>query len=156
MDLVCGLPCPWCVESFPFPPSRSWIDDVCTDQPTTEKLDYFSAALVFIVALYTVVSRYFFLGRPSRRTVYKLWAFLCTVVFISHVSYLSFLPRFDYTYNIIFNLVIGLLHNFLWLLYALPESYTIIRRFPPSPAPDRKSTRLNSSHSGESRMPSSA
>ena len=27
---------------------------------------------------------------------------------------------------------------------------------PPKPKPDRKSTRLNSSHSGESRMPSSA
>ncbi|KAL5490653.1 hypothetical protein ACEPAI_5487 [Sanghuangporus weigelae] len=105
------------------------------DKPTTEKLDYFSAALVFIVALCTVVSRFFFVGRPSRRTLYNLWTFICITAYISHVSYLSLLPRFDYTYNIIFNLIIGLLHNFLWLLYSLPQSFTIIRRFPPSPMP---------------------
>ena len=39
---------------------------------------------------------------------------------------------------------------------TLPEEFRIVRRAHPNPLEDRKSTRLNSSHSGESRMPSSA
>ncbi|EJD06237.1 Per1-like protein [Fomitiporia mediterranea MF3/22] len=105
------------------------------DKPLTEKLDYFSAALVFITALHSVVTRFFFIGRPGRRTLYFGWTALCIIAFITHISYLSFSPRFDYSYNIIFNLVIGLSHNLLWLLYSLSASYTIIRRFPPRSAP---------------------
>ncbi|THH08699.1 hypothetical protein EW145_g2519 [Phellinidium pouzarii] len=107
------------------------------DKPITEKLDYFSAALVFIVALYTAVARFFFLGHPRRQHLYVLWGALCVLTYGLHVTYLSVLPRFDYTYNIIFNLVLGLAHNFLWLLYTFPESYTVIRRFPPSAIPRR-------------------
>lgn len=76
--------------------------------------------------------RFFLLGRPQRRLLYGLWRLTCALAFIAHVSYLILLPRFDYTYNILFNLVIGLAHNALWLLYALPSSLTVIRRFPPS------------------------
>ncbi|PAV23399.1 Per1 [Pyrrhoderma noxium] len=36
------------------------------DMPTTEKLDYFSAALVFITALHSLVTRFFLIGRPYR------------------------------------------------------------------------------------------
>ncbi|KAH8114210.1 Per1-like protein [Phellopilus nigrolimitatus] len=114
------------------------------DTPFTEKLDYFSAALVFITALHVVVTRFFFIGRPRRRTYYAFWTGLCVAVYILHVSYLTLLPRFDYTYNIIFNVVIGLIHNLLWVLYSLPESLTIIRRFPPSMAPRRRRPRCAS------------
>ena len=60
---------------------------------------------------------------------------MCITAYILHVSYLSLLPRFDYSYNIIFNLILGLSHNLLWLLYSLPEWLTIVRRFPPGSAP---------------------
>ncbi|KAF8071675.1 Per1-like protein [Lyophyllum atratum] len=112
------------------------------DLPVTEKLDYFSAALAILYALYYTVVRLFHLyPRYSRLTLsdasrttnlaYKSWSLLCITTYVAHVSYLSLLPRFDYTYNMAFNLVIGLTHNALWLLYSLPIS--LIRRFPSRP-----------------------
>lgn len=103
------------------------------DKPSTEKLDYFSAALVFITALHSLVSRFFLIGRPYRRRLYNLWTLLCIISYVAHVSYLTLLPRFDYDYNIKFNLTLGLSHNLLWLLYALPSNLTVLRRFPPNP-----------------------
>jgi hypothetical protein len=38
-------------------------------------------------------------------------------MYLGHISYLTLLPRFDYTYNMAANLVVGLVHNALWLLY---------------------------------------
>lgn len=115
------------------------------DTPTTERLDYFSAALAILSALHFTVTRFFFLSPSSDRPTltkspaqstgsslwaYNIWATLCCVVYLAHVAYLSLLPRFDYTYNIIFNLVLGLTHNLLWALYSLPARLTVLRRFP--------------------------
>lgn len=115
------------------------------DTPRTEKLDYFSAALTILCALYFTVIRLFHLY-PTTRTrltlstsssapniLTKLWTILCVGAYICHVSYLTLLPRFDYSYNIIFNLIVGMTHNILWLLYALPASFSIFRRFPGQP-----------------------
>ncbi|TFK65710.1 Per1-like protein [Pluteus cervinus] len=126
------------------------------DLPITEKLDYFSAALAIIYALYYTVIRLFHLY-PSFRShrpmtmalhddrsgssgphsaTYKTWRLLCIGTFIAHVSYLSLLPRFDYTYNMAFNLFIGLSHNFLWLIYSLPSSISTLfipGKFPGQP-----------------------
>jgi hypothetical protein len=113
---------------------------------TTEKLDYFSAALTIFYAFYYTVIRLFHLYQspPKHRLTlatpdhprasslkYKAWSLLCILVYLSHVSYLTLLPRFDYLYNIIFNMVIGLSHNALWLVYSLPIS--AFRRFPSRP-----------------------
>ena len=102
------------------------------DTPSTERWDYFSAALAILSALHFTASRFFFVGRPRRRTLHSLWTVTCILVYLAHISYLSILPRFDYSYNIVFNLIIGLSHNLLWVLYSLPSSLTIVRRFPPS------------------------
>lgn len=106
-----------------------------TDLPITEKLDYFSAALAILYALYYTVVRLFHLDprqyRPtsqSTRMPYRTWSLLCIIAYVVHVSYLSLLPRFDYTYNMAFNLLIGLVHNVLWFVYALPIS--VLQRFP--------------------------
>lgn len=64
-----------------------------------------------------------------KRTVRWIWTLICAAIYVAHVCYLFFSPRFDYTYNIIFNLVLGLTHNALWVLYALPVSLPILRRF---------------------------
>lgn len=94
------------------------------DTPRTEMLDYFSAGLVILYSLFFTVVRLFHLypqttssSTHSRSTAYKFWAALCTLLYIGHISYLTLLPRFDYTYNIAANLVVGLIHNALWLLY---------------------------------------
>ncbi|KAF9267728.1 Per1-like protein [Marasmius fiardii PR-910] len=118
------------------------------DTRFTEKLDYFSAALTILTALYFTAIRIFHLYTPtphetplrSRKISHKtglklkLWTTLCAMVYIAHVSYLTLLPRFDYTYNVIFNLVIGLTHNALWLVYSLPSSISPLRRFPSRPS----------------------
>ncbi|KAI0285234.1 Per1-like protein [Russula brevipes] len=100
------------------------------DTPLTEKLDYFSAALAILYALYMTVVRLFHLypgtraypGRPGRFAISYAWRALAAVAYFAHVAYLGLSPRFDYTYNVIFNLVLGLVHNALWLLFALPGS----------------------------------
>lgn len=51
------------------------------------------------------------------------------MAYICHVSYLTLLPRFDYTYNMVFNLGVGMTHNILWLLYSLPSSMSVLYRF---------------------------
>lgn len=106
--------------------------------PVTEKLDYFSAALAIGYGLYYTVIRFFHLyphrntdQESSRRSFRLFWTTLCALIFFAHVSYLSLLPRFDYAYNMTFNLIVGLSHNALWILYALP--LTILRRFPSKP-----------------------
>jgi hypothetical protein len=94
-------------------------------------MGYFCAAMsiMYIYALYCAVVRLFHLYPPAAifrltttstpalewSTRLKMWSLACFVVYIAHVTYLSLLPRFDYTYNIIFNLVLGVSHNLLWL-----------------------------------------
>ncbi|KAJ7221584.1 Per1-like protein [Mycena pura] len=115
------------------------------DWPMTEKLDYFSAALTIFYALYYTVIRLFHLYPISRRhkltlstpdtppegsLTHKVWSLLCILLYLGHISYLTLLPRFDYTYNIVFNMVVGLTHNALWLLYSFPARVSVFRRFP--------------------------
>jgi post-GPI attachment to proteins factor 3 len=106
-----------------------------TDTPLTEKLDYFSAALAILYALYMSVIRLFHLytgspafpGRPGRRLFFHAWQALTALVYVAHVTYLGFAAQFDYSYNIIFNLVLGLVHHTLWLVFALPGSAPFAR-----------------------------
>lgn len=122
----------------PAQPGVTGTHSLFQDLPITEKLDYFSAALAILFALfYTVVRLYHLypLSLTASRTqviatIRTAWATLCCVAFLGHVSYLTLLPRFDYTYNIVFNLVVGLTHNLLWLVYSLPSSLSLVRRFP--------------------------
>ncbi|KAF8968238.1 Per1-like protein [Flammula alnicola] len=112
------------------------------DLPITEKLDYFSAALAIMYALYYAIIRLFHLyplpqptrltltARPTKSLTQRILAATCILSYIAHVSYLSLLPRFDYTYNVAFNLVLGLTHNALWAIYSLPASMSLIQRFP--------------------------
>lgn len=114
------------------------------DWPITEKLDYFSAALSILFGLYIAVVRLFHLypTRPHSLTsttgitipyTFKIWTSLCIFVYLAHITYLSVLPRFDYSYNVMFNLIIGLSHNILWIIYALPPSLSFINAFPSMP-----------------------
>lgn len=91
-------------------------------------------------ALYLAVTRMFHLyprATPNwksnnrlRPTLAMAWAILCIVVYIAHVTYLSILPRFDYSYNMAFNLALGVMHNLLWLLYSLPRPVSLLKKFP--------------------------
>ncbi|KAI8890819.1 Per1-domain-containing protein [Backusella circina FSU 941] len=85
------------------------------DTPLTEKLDYFSAGLYILYGLCVAVLR---IGHLAGWAA-KGWAGMCFGLFTAHVLYLSSLDRFDYTYNIIACLVVGLLQNILWLSWSL-------------------------------------
>lgn len=108
------------------------------DKPVTEKLDYFSAGLSILFGLYIAVIRLFQLypislgsgshHSPTRSIFRHCWAVLCTAAYTGHVSYLSLAPRFDYSYNILANLMVGVIHNILWILFAIPA--TPFKRFP--------------------------
>jgi len=112
------------------------------DMPSTEKMDYFSAALAILYALYYTVIRLFHLyphrtqarlTTPSdtpqpTNLARNMWSLFCVMAYLAHISYLTLLPRFDYTYNMAFNLIVGLAHNALWLVYSLPIS--LFRRYP--------------------------
>ncbi|TRM63919.1 Per1-like protein [Schizophyllum amplum] len=108
------------------------------DFPLTEKLDYFSAALTIMSALQYTVIRLFHLypqhpPDPKRATTRNMWTVVCATAYVGHVTYLCVLPRFDYAYNIIFNTIIGMAHNLLWLLFALPARWSLFRRYPHRP-----------------------
>ncbi|KAG1819798.1 Per1-like protein [Suillus subaureus] len=108
------------------------------DLPSTEKLDYFSAALVILYSLYHTVLRLFNQyptrscedGRIQRTPVHLLWSSVCIVAYLTHVTYLSVLPRFDYAYNMAFNLTIGFTHNLLVAAFvALTTAATALELF---------------------------
>jgi hypothetical protein len=112
-------------------------------------MDYFSAALAILYALYYTTIRLFHLYSPSQKLTQaskgsKGWKFhtltgLCSLAFLGHITYLSTLPRFDYTYNMAFNLAVGLTHNLLWFLYSMPSSLSLLRRFASRVKPYRPS-----------------
>ncbi|KAF6758202.1 Per1-like protein [Ephemerocybe angulata] len=116
------------------------------DTPITEKLDYFSAGLAILNALYYTVIRLFHLYQPARpkltsgTSISKPLTLLFIGIYAAHIYYLTSGPRFDYTYNTIFNLTLGVLHNLLWTLYALPSGLSLLRsRFPGRPREYRPS-----------------
>ncbi|KAF8319433.1 Per1-like protein [Clavulina sp. PMI_390] len=109
------------------------------DKPFTEKLDYFSAGLSILFGLYLAVIRLFHLYSDSQHPsvlkalIRHTWSILCTISYLSHVSYLTFATRFDYGYNILANVVVGMTHNVLWILFAIPA--TPFTRYPASRHP---------------------
>jgi len=113
--------------------------------PFTEKMDYFSAAAANLCGLFYTIIRIFHLYTPPaslgirRRPRHSLlipWTLLCTLLFLTHVTYLSLLPRFDYSYNMLANVVVGFSHNLIWASYSLP-SPVFYNRFPTLPNSSR-------------------
>ncbi|KAK6356688.1 hypothetical protein TWF718_001030 [Orbilia javanica] len=96
------------------------------DSIPTERLDYFAAgALVLFNLFYApiVIFRPFH-STPISKSEQKfspwvyIWGSICAVAYLSHVYYLQFV-RFDYTYNMAANVVVGLCQNLLWVYYSI-------------------------------------
>ncbi|VVT50449.1 uncharacterized protein SAPINGB_P002767 [Magnusiomyces paraingens] len=88
------------------------------DFVVTECLDYFSAGLTVLYGFYAASVRVFRLDYPRRRYTRYTLAFVCIVLYILHVLYLS-LVRFNYGYNMLANVFVGLLQNVLWVSFSL-------------------------------------
>lgn len=85
----------------------------------TEEMDYFAAGASVLYGLYYTAVRVFRLDRPTRKikSVLKSWTALCCCLYLAHVAYLKGV-RWDYTYNMAANVVVGLLHNVLWFWFS--------------------------------------
>ncbi|KAI5303377.1 type I protein arginine N-methyltransferase Rmt1 [Ascosphaera pollenicola] len=91
------------------------------DFPLTEKLDYFGAGASVMYGMYLAVIRIYRLELNDgayKPTIRRFWTVLCVVLYLAHISYLSFW-RFDYTYNMAANVVVGIIHNVLWTAYSV-------------------------------------
>ncbi|KAJ9293687.1 hypothetical protein DTO271G3_7569 [Paecilomyces variotii] len=91
------------------------------DFPLTEKLDYFAAGLSVMYGLFLSVVRIFRLDRESPRykpSLRRYWITLCSVLYLMHISYLSFWS-WDYTYNMAANVVVGIIQNILWVGFSV-------------------------------------
>ncbi|CAG8440422.1 5079_t:CDS:1 [Ambispora leptoticha] len=84
------------------------------DFPSTEKLDYFSAAFSILFSFFFTTTRVFHLR--SRRII-SAFATVCLLMFFAHVYYLTFV-KFDYEYNIIANGIVGFTHNLIWIWWS--------------------------------------
>lgn len=52
-----------------------------------------------------------------RRAVGMVWSGVCAGFFLAHCSYLTFW-KFDYGYNMMAGVAVGILHNLVWLLWS--------------------------------------
>lgn len=82
------------------------------DNAWTEKMDYFSAGLLILYSFYYAVRRIFYL----KQTPWILVC-VCVVCYLAHVIYLS-LIRFDYGYNMLASVVVGVLQLLLWVCWS--------------------------------------
>ncbi|KAE8153252.1 Mn2+ homeostasis protein [Aspergillus avenaceus] len=91
------------------------------DFPLTEKLDYFGAGANVMYGLYLAIIRIFRLdqeGSRTKPTLRRFWTTVCILLYTVHVSYLSFWS-WDYTYNMIANIVVGMTQNVLWTGFSI-------------------------------------
>jgi hypothetical protein len=52
-----------------------------------------------------------------KQSLLRLWTLVCSVLYIAHVSYLSFWT-WDYTYNMAANVAVGAVTNIMWVVYT--------------------------------------
>lgn len=91
------------------------------DFSVTEKLDYFAAGASVLYGLYLPPIRIFRLDAPLpswKPSLLRVWTALCIVLYVLHVSYLSFW-RWNYTYNMAANVAVGVLSNIMWSWFAI-------------------------------------
>lgn len=91
------------------------------DFPLTEKLDYYGAGASVLYGLYLATIRIFRLDLEEPRhkpTLRRLWTTTCVLLYAIHVCYLSFWS-WDYTYNMIANIVVGMIQNTLWIVFSV-------------------------------------
>ncbi|KAJ1652868.1 hypothetical protein IWQ61_006889, partial [Dispira simplex] len=83
----------------------------------TEKMDYFSAGFSVLFMLLVAVIRNLRLDWRKSPGAVKFVVGLHLMAFVAHVSYLSFW-KFDYGYNMLANVAVGLLCNFMWVTWS--------------------------------------
>ncbi|XP_049716745.1 post-GPI attachment to proteins factor 3 isoform X3 [Elephas maximus indicus] len=85
------------------------------DTDLTEKMDYFCASTVILHSVYLCCVRTVGLQHPAVVSTFRA---LLLLLLTAHISYLS-LVRFDYGYNLVANLAIGMVNVVWWLAWCL-------------------------------------
>ncbi|XP_074117491.1 post-GPI attachment to proteins factor 3 isoform X2 [Sminthopsis crassicaudata] len=85
------------------------------DTSLTEKMDYFCASTVILHSIYLCCVRTLGLQRPA---VASAFGGLLLLLLAAHISYLS-LVHFDYGYNMVANVAMGLVNLVWWLGWCL-------------------------------------
>jgi hypothetical protein len=90
-------------------------------------MDYFSAtATIMCTLLYTLVRTFHLFprtpGRPRGSPAMYWLVGLFSMAYVMHITYLLSGPRFDYGWNVLFNLIMGVTHLGLWSLFSLSFS----------------------------------
>ena len=86
----------------------------------TEKLDYFSA---FSIVVYSLLAFFLRILGSWRTTKGLQWSNLaaslaCLTLFFRHIFMMNSADRFDYGYNMMVNVAVGLLNSFCWLFWC--------------------------------------
>ncbi|GAA5978810.1 hypothetical protein JCM10908_004495 [Rhodotorula pacifica] len=101
------------------------------DVDRTERFDYFAAAGTMLVGLWAGVVRvqgwYAPLSKgkslaPTQRRAAFVWTLALLGVFVLHCGYLGSKERFDYTYNMQFNVTVALFTIALWAAWTYRQS----------------------------------
>ncbi|ORZ29362.1 Per1-like-domain-containing protein [Catenaria anguillulae PL171] len=82
----------------------------------TERGDYLGAAFATLCSLQWTSARLFGKWIPTWLSAMGILA-----VFARHAYWLLAFPRFDYGYNMAFNVGIGAVHNVIWIVWAITE-----------------------------------
>lgn len=128
------------------------------DVDWTEKADYFSAAGGMLCGLWIAGVR---LGglygsanagngrRGPRSAIRRGWALLCSTIFVAHCLYLASGDRFDYGYNMRFNVTVALAQIILWAAWSAYHQFLLSKPSPflaVHPSTSTKPTRAPHSH----------
>lgn len=92
------------------------------DKPFTERMDYFSAGAVVLGGLFYAICRLWRIAPGS--VAFKILVRTFGGALTLHILYLSF-GRFDYSYNMKANILVGISNSLLWLTYSFkPEIFS--------------------------------
>ncbi|TVY47506.1 Protein PER1-like protein [Lachnellula occidentalis] len=103
----------------------SWIFSMLfhmRDFKVTEQLDYFAAGASILYGFYYTPIRVFRMDQGGKKTksVRRFWTILCISMYVAHVAYLK-LFKWDYTYNMAANVILGVLQNSLWSWFSFEK-----------------------------------
>ena len=106
----------------------SWVFSMVfhtRDFSLTEQLDYFAAGASVLYGMYYTSIRIFRLdlGGKKTKSILRAWTVLCISMFIAHVTYLKWY-KWDYTYNMAANVVLGIVQNVMWSWFSFEKYRT--------------------------------
>lgn len=106
---------------FAYAGGTSWVFSTLfhmRDFVLTERLDYFAAGASVLYGFFYTPIRVFRMDRwHDAAATLRAWSCLCVAMYVAHVGFLT-LVRWDYTYNMAANVVIGVLQNSLWSWFS--------------------------------------